>query len=161
DHHRILVEEGRMVVGWRATLSSFLLLLVVATDALAYEDDVHYGLTKWLALKAGFTSNDAEQIALGSKYVDGGALDAVRLVFFSPCVGKDEAGSESVLKHHFPSGGKIPSPPAERKVTANSGPARIMSDRVIQSPQKAYPVRDLRDLGTGLHALQDSFSHEG
>lgn len=142
-------------------LVASILFVVGSQSALGYEDDVHYGLTKWLALKAGFLPKDAETIAYGDKYVDGGALDAVRLVFFSACVRKDPAGSDTVLKHHFPSGATVPSPPVARKVTADSAPARIMSDRVITNPQTNYPDRDLRDFGTGLHALQDSFSHEG
>jgi Family of unknown function (DUF6765) len=146
----------------RAVLfASFILFVLGSQSALGYEDDVHYGLTKWLALKAGFPSKDAETIAYGDKYVDGGALDAVRLVFFSACIREDAAGSDTVLKHHFPSGATVPSPPVAREVTENSTSARIMVERVIASPQRSFPDRDLRDFGTGLHALQDSFSHEG
>ena len=142
-------------------LLTFTILALGARPARAYEDDVHYGLPKCLGLKIGFLLNDAEGIAYGDKYVDGGALDAVRLTFYSACIGRDPAGSDTVLKHHFPSGATVPSPPAAREVRANSSAARIMSDRVMASPQRGFPSRDLRDFGAGLHALQDSFSHEG
>jgi hypothetical protein len=49
-------------------------LTACPTGLYAYEDDVHYGLTKWLATKGGFDEDEAETIALGDKNVDGGAL---------------------------------------------------------------------------------------
>ena len=46
-------------------------LVVLAPSALlAWEEDLHYGLTKWLAYKAGFSLADAETIALGTIEID-------------------------------------------------------------------------------------------
>ena len=144
-------------------LAALLFVFVLCNPAFAYEDDVHYGLTKWLALVAGMSAADAEVVARGTKEVDGGALDAVTLTFFYACVGNDNVGSELVQTHHFPSQGPIPGKASERAVTADSGPARTMAEDRIKNPQvnTRGAAWNLRHFGFGLHAYQDSFSHQG
>jgi len=129
--------------------------------ALAYENDVHYGLTKWLALKAGFTSRDAELVAVGDRDLDGGALDAVRLVLYSACIGKDDQGAREVQRHHFPSPALIPSEPNAREVVSRSPSAYSVSDDRIVTPKTYAPQQNLLEFGNGIHSLQDSFSHRG
>jgi hypothetical protein len=129
----------------------------------AYEDDVHYGLTKWLALAAGMTVQDAETVAIGNKEADGGALDAISLVFFNACIGRDRVGSELVQTHHFPGQGPVPGPAKERVVVADSLAARTAAEDRIKNPRIAADgsTWNLRRFGLGLHAYQDSFAHQG
>ena len=48
------------------------LLLIAPERATAFEADVHYGLTDWLALQAGFEPLQAQIIATGDERVDFG-----------------------------------------------------------------------------------------
>ena len=41
-------------------------LLIASAAAGAFESDVHFGLTEWLALKAGFDQPAAQTIATGN-----------------------------------------------------------------------------------------------
>ena len=61
-------------------LMTFTIFALGARPALAYEDDVHYGLTKWLALKIGFVPNDAGGVM--GQFGPGGTLN-VRARFTS------------------------------------------------------------------------------
>ena len=65
-----------------------LLLVGAPRAALAWEHDVHYGLTKWLALKAGFSSVDAEIIAAEDRKVDESWLTGpMHMTVISACFG--------------------------------------------------------------------------
>lgn len=151
--------------GMPARLACALLLgMAPACGALAYEDDVHYGLTKWLALVAGMTPRDAEIVATGNREIDGGALDAVRLVYYNACVGRDKVGSELVRDHHFPSFAKMPGPPATRVVKEGSNAARTPAeDRIVRPNTNGQEEQDwnLQRFGAALHLFQDSYSHQG
>ena len=80
-------------------------------SVLAYETDVHYGLTKWLALVAGFESNDAEQIATANQDLDrhapakGPRRDAIHVVLSEIILGRTDdqiaLGSKQVQIDHF------------------------------------------------------------
>jgi hypothetical protein len=64
------------------------LLSLLSTSLLAWEMDVHYGLTKWLAFQAGFSLVDAEVIARGAEAPDEGKLfPAPSAVFKAACLG--------------------------------------------------------------------------
>jgi hypothetical protein len=52
---------------------------LVLGSAHAYQVDVHYGLTKWLAIEVGFLPDEAEEIANSNRMSDGHILDAVKL----------------------------------------------------------------------------------
>jgi len=54
-------------------------LLGWPVSVAAYESDVHYGLTRWLALKAGFDPGQADAIALGNQRLDGGLVDTLTM----------------------------------------------------------------------------------
>ena len=41
-----------------------------STGVVAWEEDLHYGLTFWLATQAGFSRNDADEIARGDQSYD-------------------------------------------------------------------------------------------
>ena len=44
------------------------IITLVAIRAAAWEKDLHYGLTKWLAYEAGFSLDDAETVAKGAPH---------------------------------------------------------------------------------------------
>ena len=49
--------------------STFLFALSPCVS-IAWQEDMHYGLTKWLALKAGIAENQAELLAKGNQDID-------------------------------------------------------------------------------------------
>src|SRR2546428_8821266 len=95
-----------------------LVILLISADVLtmpfpagAWEADVHYGLTKWIAIQAGFTENAAERAAQKTVAADEGILDARHLVFWYACVSRDVNASQLVKDYHFPTAADLPSPP--------------------------------------------------
>lgn len=141
-----------------------LLLLIAAPSlAAAWEEDVHYGLTKWLALQAGLTETAAEGIAQRNVEADEGILDARHLVFWYACLSKDRNASALVKDYHFPGDADLPSPPFKR-VVKQGGPYAFRAVK-IELVRKVKSEADQQDslnrFGKGLHALQDSWSHQG
>ncbi len=57
---------------WRHILFclTVLIFLLPKTEVHCWESDTHYGLTKWLAVKAGFSLDDAEIVAAGAESAD-------------------------------------------------------------------------------------------
>lgn len=129
--------------------------------ALAYEDDVHYGLTRWLAQSAGFSAADADAIARANVDYDHSDLSAIKLVHQSACfVNRDSVVSQLVQRLHFPGEGNVPGEPAARRVGPGSPAASSEYRKAILVPAAA-PDRDLLLFGQSLHSLQDSWSHQG
>ena len=87
------------------------LLLISPKRATAFEADVHYGLTHWLALQAGFEPLQAQIIATGDERVDSGDMPYIDLVAMYACLHRDEISARRAGEHHYPSAGKIPGPP--------------------------------------------------
>ena len=135
-------------------------LLLAATVASGFESDVHYGLTQWLALQAGFDEESAKTIAVGDQRVDSGDMQYVGPVLAYACVGHDELRSRLAGEHHYPSAGALPGPPEKRSVVAGAGAAEKAALAVVKVPagQANYM---LFKLGEALHILQDSWSHQG
>lgn len=129
-------------------IAFFLLLALCAGHASAYESDVHYGMTLWLALKAGFNEREASTIATGNQRVDSGDMQYIDLALMHACLGKDEVGAKRAATHHYPPGG--PGSDAAR---------RAALDMLKVAPDKAGFM--LLKLGEALHVLQDSWSHQG
>jgi RHS repeat-associated protein len=99
----------------------------------AYEKDVHYNLTKYLALQAGYSGSDAEKIAFADQGIDDNP--------------KTSANPSSVLKKGFD---------AQKRAWHFSS-----SERVAEVFAKASSSGDLSDLGAALHCFQDSmFAHK-
>jgi len=135
-------------------------LLLVPGSAAAFERDVHFGLTKWLTLQAGYTQQQAEALATGTQRVDSGDMQFIESVATYACIGKDEESAAATARHHYPSAGRVPGPPERRTVIAGSDAARQMAITVTKvSPKQAGFM--LYKLGEGIHALQDSWSHQG
>jgi hypothetical protein len=134
--------------------------LLAAPAAPAFEADVHYGLTQWLALQAGYDELAARTIAVGDQRVDSGDMQYVGPVLAYACVARDDPRSASARDHHYPSTGKLPGAPEQRAVQAGGDAARKAALEVLKIPpgQAAYM---LFKLGEALHILQDSWSHQG
>jgi len=131
----------------------------------AWEGDVHYGLTKWLAFKAGFSLHDAELIARGAEEPDQGKLyQAISAVFMSACFGRDRDRADLVRVYHFPSYGLVPGPPSSRIVDpglTNNAATELVDKEIQTSLPNRPPDEALDALGRALHPLQDSWSHQG
>lgn len=135
------------------------MFLLPGTPA-AFERDVHFGLTKWLALKAGFTPQEAEALATGDQRVDSGDMQFIELVTAYACLAKNKESSTLVEQHHYPPPGRVPGPPEQRAVLAGSDPVRKLAlDATKVSPAQAGFL--LFQFAEALHALQDSWSHQG
>lgn len=139
--------------------STFLLALSPCVS-VAWQEDMHYGLTKWLALKAGITEDQAELLANSNQDLDTNLIDAIEAVCRSACFGNvHRPTAQLVGKHHFPSKGNIPDPPQKRIVERGSS---VVYDGIRDRLSKGGREQDLlSDLGYELHALQDSWSHAG
>src|SRR5437660_12401469 len=96
---------------------------LVPGSLAAFERDVHFGLTKWLALQAGFTLQQAEALATGDQRVDSGDMQFIELAATYACVGKDNESASEVARHHYPFPGRLPAPPEQRAVPAGGNPA--------------------------------------
>jgi hypothetical protein len=129
-------------------------------EVLAYESDVHYGLTMWLALKAGFTTHEAEAIARGNQRVDSGGPQAIDMVLDYGCALPDPAAAQRVQRAHAPSATSVPAPPAQRRVLPGSEASREQMNRVLQGAKGKEAVM-LSLFGAALHVHQDSWSHAG
>jgi hypothetical protein len=135
-------------------------LLAVAPHAVAYESDVHFGLTKWLAIQAGFTSEAADIIATGDARVDSGDMQFIELVLIYGCAGSDSLGERLAGEHHYPSQGPAVGPPEQRSVQAGGPVATRSATALLSTPLDKSPY-SLLLLGGALHTLQDSWSHQG
>ena len=156
-------DEGR--TSSRGYMPSIRLLLVSVvllsvSPARAFEADVHYGLTNWLALQAGFEPIQAQIIATFDQRVDSGDMPFIDVVALYACLGKDETSARRAGEHHYPSAGSVPGPPESREVVPDSEAARKAAlDAIGVSPSQAQ--FRLSQLGEALHILQDSWANQG
>ncbi|HEY3178207.1 MAG TPA: DUF6765 family protein [Casimicrobiaceae bacterium] len=134
--------------------------LIAATRAVAFESDVHFGLTQWLALQAGYDAQSAATIATGDQRVDSGDMQYVDLDYMYACVGKDDVGAHRAGAHHYPSSGSLPNAPELRIVTPGGDAAMKLAIAATKIPPEQSRYR-LYQLGEALHVLQDSWSHQG
>ena len=133
---------------------------LLAPPATAYESDVHYGLTYWLALQAGFNATQAHAIANGSNRVDSGDMQFLDLSFVYGGLAPNDDSSQQVSRYHYPTAGPVPGPPETRTVIPGSAIAARAIDEAINAPKGQQGVMLFR-LGVGLHTLQDSWAHQG
>lgn len=138
----------------------FVCWCVLSCPAYAYERDVHYGLTLWLALKAGFLQHEAEAIARGNARVDSGGPTAIDPILGYACAFPDLAAALRVQLIHFPSSRAVPALPGERTVVAGSESAKRAASEAIKS-SVGNEAEMLSLFGASLHPLQDSWSHRG
>src|ERR1035437_506627 len=147
----------------RKSLVSASLVLALSSTVWAWEADVHYGLTLWLAVKAGFRPQIAGQIAAADLSADQGTfLPAPWAVGFHILILGDVQASESIQELHFPSYGPVPGTPKERSVPLDSRRAHDWLQKDTQFPTTLdNESSELKNFGHALHSLQDSWSHEG
>lgn len=152
----------------KASMSAYVIGLLVhllcASPGYAWETDVHYGLTRWLALQAGFTPSEAQEIANGDQSVDDDwatspVFSGVKIILFGDPWARE--ASESLRFNHFASAGLIPGEPTLRKVDPGSTPARKRVEAQLAIPIGAKPYTALKDLGKAFHVFQDSWAHQG
>lgn len=115
-------------------------LSIGPTRTGAWESDVHYGLTLWLAVKAGYSSSDAKTIADANQGVDDSWLTGpLQSTAIAACLTTpDSVGAVTVHGHHFASERDPPDSPANRHVT----PGKIwkqVRERPIPQPSAATP----------------------
>lgn len=138
----------------------FLLAVLLPAAAQAYEGDVHFGLTRWLAQKAGFEAPEANAIALGNQRVDAGLMDTLALSLEYACAGKFPEVAQQVQARHYPAAQVVPSKPADRQVVAGGNPSR-KALRALEAARAGKEGLLLGKFGEALHPLQDSWSHRG
>ena len=98
-----------------------------------YEKDVHYYLTKHLALQAGFSKSDAEIIASSNQSIDTNSTTSA-----NPRYAVKRLMDNQKEAWHFAS-----------------------DQRVAEVITKAFATRDRSELGSALHCFQDSlFAHK-
>ena len=133
---------------------------MLCMPARAYEADVHYGLTQWMALKAGFDASQAQAVAAGNQRVDSGLMDTLEVNLEVSCVGRYAESAMEVQARHYPSKTAAPAAPAQRMVEPGSAAARKpLGDLLARTPGKEGLL--LGQFGAALHTLQDSWSHAG
>lgn len=124
----------------------------------AWEQDLHYVLTFWLATQAGFSRNDADQIARADQsYDESEHTSAIPTVLWILLTNDIGAARDLQLKH-FPSDALLPSPPLRRVVAPNSPTARKALDAALNAGDSATA---LIAFGEAFHPFQDSWSHQG
>jgi hypothetical protein len=124
----------------------------------AWELDVHYLLTFWLATRAGFSRRDASEIAAGDQSYDDSNYHAAIFTMSIIALTGDTGAARSLQVKHFPSDAALPGPPQRRLVTPNSVSARLALEAATRPTSSAQA---LRALGEALHPFQDSWSHQG
>ena len=135
-------------------------LLLSMSAASGFESDVHYGLTNWLALQAGFDELSAKTIATGDQRVDSGDMQYLGLVLAYACVAQDDLRSKLAGQHHYPSAAATPATPEKRAVAAGGDVAIKAGQAAVKVPA-GQAIYRLFILGEALHIVQDSWSHQG
>jgi hypothetical protein len=141
-------------------LATLLLAIGAAFPAHSYESDVHYGLTWWLAQKAGYPDWQARAIATGNFRVDSGLMSTLALLPEYACIVKDDAVAREIQERHYPSKAKVPADPHDRAVEPGSPAAREVLAKTLQAA-KGHEAEYLGLFGAALHPLQDSWAHSG
>jgi hypothetical protein len=121
---------------------------------------VHFGLTQWLAMQAGFSEEASQIIATGDQRVDSGDMQFIDLVLMYACVGSDKLGQQLAGEQHYPSAAPAAGPPDKRVVEAGSAVATKGAADLLKTPLDKSPYMLLL-LGGAVHALQDSWAHQG
>jgi hypothetical protein len=145
---------------WFAPMLAVTLLGPVPLVCSAYESDVHFGLTKWLALQAGFDVMQANSIALGNQRVDGGLMDTLTMSPEFACEKTSARVAREQQNRHFPASSAVPSSSVAREVVPGALAARVE----LMDLEKMLPGKELlllARLGEALHPLQDSWAHRG
>lgn len=139
-------------------------LCIGSPAASAFESDVHYGMTFWLAAQAGFPIREAHEIARSNELTDAGMLDAKHRIIWGVCMSRDhkeqETASSLARDLHFRSQRAVPAPPSSRVVSSSAPFAGAEVEQQLSSGRSDRLDR-LGKFGQALHGWQDSYSHQG
>jgi len=142
-----------------STLLFATFLLIPAAPVFAWEADLHYVLTWWLATKAGFSNSDAEEIAQADLQRDEGWLQPATAAMLHVYMRGDKGAAQDTRDKHFPVDQTLGNPPDKREVKPGS-PYAFQPARAIADDPNTGPTT-LEQLGFALHRLQDSWAHQG
>jgi hypothetical protein len=141
-----------------AALAFGTVIVTAPTLLRAWEQDVHYVLTFWLATQAGFSRDDADQIARSDQsYDESEHTSAIPTVLWIILTNDIGAARDLQLKH-FAHDAQLPSPPLRRVVAPNSPSARRVLEGTLNAGDSATA---LISFGEAFHPFQDSWSHQG
>lgn len=142
---------------WRMCGLTLLFVLLTSLFARAYERDVHYDLTKYLAQWAGFSDSEAKQIATADQELDAKPE-------FNPlpnqitCLKPLELAGVVAALLTIPKACKD-DPEFQRMLTAQRAYHFVDGKRLQELRDSAFRGKNLKVLGHYLHALQDTFAH--
>ncbi|MGE8067060.1 hypothetical protein [Pseudomonas sp. NPDC089569] len=137
-----------------------LALAIVSLSAGAYESDLHFGLTWWLARQAGFNLQQSQEIARQDELTDTGMLDAKHAMIWELCIWQNTKASETTRAMHFRSAKAPPAEPPARKVTEDAVYAEAQTRSIIFTHGHDNP-KIQSSFGQALHGRQDAYSHAG
>ena len=136
------------------------LVLLFPLHCRAQEADVNFGLTKWLAIQAGFTPEQADALGIGDQRVDSGDMQYIQVLPTYACLALDRDSADLVRLLRFPSQGTVPGAPDRRSVTPGNDIAQKALLKMEQSKPDQAPYL-LHLMGAALHTLQSSWAHQG
>jgi hypothetical protein len=138
-------------------------LTAVSFAAGAYESDLHYGLTYFLASQVGLNAQQSHELARGDELMDTGVLDAKQAIGYELCIKGNVKASLWTRHFHFRAKKVPPALPKDRPVSNQDIFAEGQTNSVIKAVHDApdAKVDYLFKLGQALHGWQDSYSHEG
>ncbi|UDM49003.1 DUF6765 family protein [Cupriavidus sp. MP-37] len=144
-------------------LSTLLFLAALATPLTCsgFESDVHFGLTYWLAKQAGFAPREAEAIALANQRLDAGSIEYMASPLQFACLSRFAPEARDSQARHYPSESKVPSRAQSRPVVPGGPAAQSMVNAALRRADAGKAAFMLGEFGRSLHALQDSWAHQG
>lgn len=136
---------------------TLLFLLLTSHPIHAYERDVHYDLTKYLARWAAFSEDEAEQVATADQEIDAKPeFNPLPNPNFCPELRKIAGLASAIVA--IPVACKN-DPEFQRMLAAQRAYHFVDSERLQALRESAFQGRNLKILGHYLHALQDTFAH--
>lgn len=136
---------------------TLLFLFLTSHPIHAYERDVHYDLTRYLARWADFSEDEAEQVATADQEIDAKPeFNPLPNPNFCPELRKIAGPASAIVA--------IPAvckndPEFQRMLAAQRAYHFVDSERLRALRESAFQGRNLKILGHYLHALQDTFAH--
>ncbi|MHA6845463.1 DUF6765 family protein [Ralstonia syzygii] len=139
----------------------FLVALAMPMTCAGFESDVHFGLTFWLAKRAGFAPREAEAIALANQRIDAGSIEYMTSPLQFACLSRFAPDATDAQTRHYPSEHKVPAETQSRPVVPGGTPALSLIDTALRRADGGKAAFMLGEFGRSLHSLQDSWAHRG
>ncbi|WP_420212924.1 DUF6765 family protein [Burkholderia aenigmatica] len=140
---------------------ALLAALAVPLTCHAFESDVHFGLTYWLAKNAGFAPREAEAIAIANQRLDAGSIEYMTSPLQFACLSRYAPDAADNQARRYPSEGKIPSIAKIRMVVPGGPASQSAVEAALKHANGGKAAFMLGEFGRSLHALQDSWAHQG